>query len=402
MKKIVLFLVIVLSFVALIGGYMKREGEKRRQAEVARREALAQEQAAKVAEARAEKERQEAEKARREEMAREREKKRALYAQKQEEARARKAKEKQEADRKAQEDAHAERGKLCEKLLSTLKNAPLHPWRELAEKDDPEKATGDRTFYCVFPDGVGGRMFLELKTMFGRPVSLRRLDSASNTEQYEPSEFHQLASVFPNLLVVGDSVYFRASQSDVDLCRIPEKNRGFNPAEQDFGALYEIVRGLGLRTDAFQYEVYLRPSGTTNDVPVAKVAFGENVQQEAFREKFQQWTRKMSKSSARANQQWKKQKKRTVVFSDKTVIGKRIDGTIEVPRTFVFYGNKHKYLEDSPEYLREVKKEELAKAKWQRLFDEAKRQESGGASATGTKEDAFADSSVVYKLAPSR
>ena len=58
------------------------------------------------------------------------------------------------------------------------------------------------------------------------------------------------------------------------------------------------------------------------------------------------------------------------------MIRKRLDGVTEVPRTFFYNGsNRHRYWTYSNKYINEVRKEEIARAKWQQLYDEAVRQE---------------------------
>lgn len=399
MQKFIFFMIIVLALVGLFGLRSRHEAEKRRQAERARQQEIAREQAEKLEAERIAKENEAAEKARRAEAQRVREEAKAKALQQRRDEQARKEREKQAEQQKTAEVAQNARAAACEKILAALKNGVLRPWKTIQDGDQPDTSKGERTFHYVFPDDDGGRMFLELKTMFGRPVSLHRLDSVSSAEQYEPNEFRQLAAVFPHLLLSGERIYFRSSRADLDPCRVPAPGASFNPAEQDFGALYETVASSGLNTDAFVYGVYFRPSGTEIDIPVAKVAFGKSVPSAEFQEKVSRWI-KRNKAAVEKGRAAAKKWKPTVVFTDKTQIKRRVDGVTEVPRAFVASSNKHRYVEGSMQYEEELKKEEFARRKWQQLFDEAKSQEARMKQLSGKKEEGgFLESgSVVYRL----
>ncbi|MGN0846141.1 MAG: hypothetical protein ACI4RA_02005 [Kiritimatiellia bacterium] len=394
------FLIMVLAVVGLTGLYFRHEKEKALQAERDRQQELARAEAAKAEAARVEQEYQEAKKKHQEEIARKRAAAREEQLKRRQAEKARAEQEKKAAAEKAATAAQDARRAACDRVLAVLKGGTLRPWKTIGEDEQPDTAKGERTFHYVFPDDDGGRMFLELKTMFGRPVSLHRLDSVTSAERYEPTEFRQLAAVFPHLLVSGDKVYFRPSRADMAPCRVPEAGGSFDPAQQDFGDLYETVRALGLKTDAFVYGVYFRPFGSQTDVPVAKVAFGGTVPAETFREKVFAWARRNAAASAKgaaAARNWKQ----TYVFTEKDRVKKRVDGVTEVPRTFVFNGNKHRYLEGSLEYENEVKKEEAARRKWQALVDEVKRQEETAkrlAAKKGGGGDLLESGAVVYKL----
>lgn len=399
MKKVIFLLIIVLALVGLFGLRSRHEAEKRRQAEIARQQEVAREQAAKLEAERIAKENEEAEKARRAEAQRKREEAKAKILQERREEQARKEREKKAVQEKAAEVAQDARSAACDKILAALKNGVLRPWKTIQDGDQPDTSKGECTFLYVFPDDDGGRMFLELKTMFGRSVALRRLDSVTSAEQYEPNEFRQLAAVFPHLLLSGDRIYFRSSRAELDPCRVPATGASFNPAEHDFGGLYETVAAAGLNKDAFVYGVYFRPFGTEIDIPVAKVAFGKSVPAAEFQDKVSKWV-KRNKAELERGRAAAKKWKPTVVFTDKTQIKRRVDGVTEVPREFVPSSNKHRYSAGTQQYEEELQKESAARRKWQLLFDEAKSQEARAKQLSEKKggEGFLESGSVVYRL----
>ena len=80
-----------------------------------------------------------------------------------------------------------------------------------------------------------------------------------------------------------------------------------------------------------------------------------------------------------------------VVLYDGNTIRKNIHGVTQVPRSFSYIGsNRHRYALNSYSYRIEARKEEEARAKWQKLYDEAVRQENAEHDANRAVETAAA------------
>ena len=87
---------------------------------------------------------------------------------------------------------------------------------------------------------------------------------------------------------------------------------------------------------------------------------------------------------------------RTVVLYDGNTIRRNIHGVTQVPRSFTYTGsNRHRYAINSPSYRIEARKEEEARAKWFKLYDEAVRQENAERDANRTVEAAAASVEIT-------
>ena len=409
MPKIILFLVLALALVGGVCFHQRYQKEKQRQAEIARQQELVRQEKAKAEAARIEQEYKEAEKKRREEAQRAREEARAAAQKKREEEKARREQEKRAAEEKAKEDRRG----VCEKVLSVLDGGVLRPWKDARDEDRPDRAKGEKTFYCLMPDGEGSRMLIEQKIDFGRTVVAKRIDSTKENEAFSPESFDRTVTIFPNLLINGDRVYFRSAHAEDESIPVPSADDPFNPAEHDFGIAYDLVKASGLKTDAFVYDVYFRPFGVTNDVFVATVPFGKTATLADFTSKVGAWVKRNKAALAKAQAQAKKKApqqkpwKRQFVFTDKTVVKKRVDGVTEVPRTYISRTNLHRYVQGTREYLNEEKKEAVAKQKWQALYDKAQAEEdkekamkeAGQPVQQGSTGNPFLDAgTAVYRL----
>ena len=410
MQKFVFFMVLVLGLAGTVVFYQKHQKEQARKAEIARQQQLVQEQKAKAEAERIEREHREAIRKHNEEVRRANEEAKLAAQRRRDEEKARK----EQAKKEAEEKAKSARRETCESILTRLEGAELRPWKTAPDADRPERVKTEGTFHCLMPDGEGGRMLLEQKVDFGRTVKATRIDSQKENEAFEPESFNRTVTIFPNLLICGDRVYFRPAHAEEDDCRVPAPGETFDPAEHDFGMAYDLVKEIRVKTSAFVYDVLFQPFGDErNAVPVATVPFGQTVAFETFRDKVGAWIKRNKAALAKAQKQQKKapQKvwKPSYVFTDKTVVKKRVDGVTEVPRTYVPRSNKHRYGTLTREYENEVRKEELAQAKWKALYDKAladeekaKALKEGGAekkSAGGNTGNAILDAgTVVYRL----
>ena len=87
---------------------------------------------------------------------------------------------------------------------------------------------------------------------------------------------------------------------------------------------------------------------------------------------------------------------RTVVLYDGNTIRKDIHGVTQVPRSFTYAGsNRNKYPLNSHSHRVEARKEEEARAKWQKLYTEAVRQENAAREANRGTASAIANVSIT-------
>lgn len=412
MQKFIFIMVLMLGLAGTVVFYQKHQKEQRRLAEIARQQEIERAKQAKAEAERIEREHQEAIQKHNEEIRRINAENRAKREAERQAEKARKEQEKKEAEAKA---ASARR-ETCGAILAKLDGAELRPWHTAPDADRPERVKTEGTFHCLLPDGEGGHMLLEQKVDFGRTVKATRIDSQKENEAFEPESFNRTVALFPNLLISGDRVYFRPVHAGEDNCRVPNPGEAFNPAEHDFGMAYDLVKETRVKTSAFVYDVFFNPFGNEQDaVLVATVPFDEKVTFETFLSKVGAWAKRnkaaLEKARKKAQKKAPPQKvwKPSYVFTDKTVVKKRLDGVTEVPRAYLSKSNKHRYHPLSREYANEVKKEENAKAKWQVLYDKALADEEkakalkAGApekqAAQGSTGNAVLDAgTVVYRL----
>ncbi len=359
-------------------------------------------------------ERMEAEKKRQEEAARAREEaeqrrlaeKRA--AEEKAAAEAKEAEEREKAEQEAKEKAEQEAKEAIKKqyvaVLDRFKGRSLRPLESMSASEKSDMNKGEKILHYVFPDDAGGCIVFEVKTVYGRPSSVKRLDVVK--VENGTWDFDRFMESSPYLVLIGKKVYFRPPQTERESFCLPDEGEVFNPAKEHLGALYDVAAILGLKAGAFVYGVYYRSDAMQKDIPIAKVSLGETIPNSLFRERLMDWNRRQASRPKRRNTG--KKLKRTVVFVDGDTVRKRIDGVTEVPREFRYHGNRHRYYWSSREYENEVRKEENARRKWEVLAAEARRQEELAQGLGEGREnnarfvDVDGSGSVVYRILDER
>lgn len=282
-------------------------------------------------------------------------------------------KRREEEARKAADREQTKRTRYDDVVLA-FKEAEYGFWNDAPKEVRPSNVKTVTTFCCLLPSEGGRFDIFELKVSPGGKMEIMCLRDDREPEPVATDDFTKRAGASPHLLLHGRQAYFSgAPEKESAAKRVPGPGGGFNPFQIEFGPLYEIARGLGITNPSMAYDVAFRPKGEDAEVPIATVFFGKDVSYTTFRNKVSEW---MARRTAQRRSKTIQVKKRTLVLSNGQTVHRRLDGVTEVPRTFVYSSsNKHRYWYSSRAYESEVRKEEIARAKWQRLYDEAVRQE---------------------------
>lgn len=287
-----------------------------------------------------------------------------------------------EADRLQAERARTLRKEYNERVQA-FKRANYGFWRDAPKSDRPAGVAAETTFQCLVPKSDAAYDIYELTVAPGAPMKVVRLLPDRPSESVASEAFTREAASKPHILMKGTNAYLGAAKGrGSDRSRIGVREDVFNPFREEFGALYEVVRRLGVGRLPLAYEVVFQLKGENAEIPVETVFFGREVPYSTFREKVADWMAQRTAKTATRRKAKTARKRQTVILADIPVVRKRLDGVTEVPRTFVYASsNKHKYFYDSRAYASEARKEEIARAKWQQLYNEAVRQEQAVAEA---------------------
>lgn len=316
-----------------------------------------------------------------------------------------------EADRLQVERTRALQKEYNERVQA-FKRANYGFWRDAPKSDRPAGVTAETTFQCLIPKSNAVYDIYELTVAPGMPLKVVRLLPDRPAEPVASEVFTQEAASKPHILMKGTNAYLGVAKGrGGDRSRVGVREEVFNPFREEFGNLYEVVQRLGVGRLPLAYEVAFQLKGDGAEIPVETVFFGREVPYAAFREKVADWMAQRTAKTAMRRKAKIARKRQTVILADVPVVRKRLDGVTEVPRTFVYASsNKHKYFYDSRAYASEARKEEIARAKWQQLYDEAVRQERAVEEALRTPdadayrppasqvEEALRTGTLVYRM----
>ena len=233
-------------------------------------------------------------------------------------------------------------------------------------------------------DAVGdGRARLFEFTMSGAKITTAKGlndDEFSNTD-ITPDALQSMLTQRKALILASERVYFFAPKNRKELaCQIPSEGEKLNPAADDFGALYEFVKEERLLQSSLNYNVLFKVANNEKSINVCTVPFGGEVDRNIFRQRIRRFleNRAVEAEKERLRAEYKHKVKglgkRRVVFSATGQMVTRLDGTIEVPRRFIWdttrgWGKRLGTWEKGQE------KEQQRYARWLELKDEAERQE---------------------------
>ena len=290
----------------------------------------------------------------------------------------------QKEQRAAEEAARKEKRaavKRYEDIRRAFSSARYGFWQDVLDEDRPGRGSVQTTFHCLLPleeEEEGAYAVYQLEIAPGAAMNVLRMAPDGTTEGVSAEEFSKRAGKTAHILLHGERAYFcpAAGRGDAEF-RVPPSGEAFNPFQQLFGPLYEAARKFGIQNPALSCVVTFVPAGSSSEVEIGQVFFGNWLYSGDFESAVSKWmARRAADAAQRRNRKSAQRKKRTVVLSDGQMIRKRLDGVTEVPRTFFYNGsNRHRYWTYSNKYINEVRKEEIARAKWQKLYDEAVRQE---------------------------
>ena len=290
LREIVLFACIALVIAGAIGGiwYSYR---KRDQAEQA---ALQREQDRRRLEEEERNRREEAYKKAREEerLARKREKERL---------------EEEQRKAKALAKAEQERRRKYESLAGSFKSAPLDYWKNASDDLRPANVKQETTYLCLLPDSVDKMAFFQVSVKPKEPMSVKRLSAESTPEDVTSEDFGKLCTLNPYLMLVEGKAYFCPAMK-WRKHHVPTDSEELNPSLEEFGALYEILREIGVRTQKFRYEVLLQSPDEDKPMSVGQIAWGESLSRDTFRRLIREKLEEEARYRAEEYEQYKQAK----------------------------------------------------------------------------------------------
>ena len=304
---------------------------------------------------------QEEEEQRRAERQRERERKEKERA----EARAELAR-KAEAERKARESYRAAQGAFSGK--------PSH-FAESASKDkidDPRRANENARFWAIDKTFAEQGCIYEIATgtQGVASVGLRMMDG--RLQDVAVDEFVPRLDKGVWAISNGEVVWLFGTGKQIRTVAIPKGNAEVYPMGDELGELDVAMETLQIQTPDVRYRLSLKPRNGGEAISLGIIQGRDRLSLRRTREEVKgEIVERQARTRLASLRKPKLKKfKQTVVFYDGDIIKKGIDGVTRIPRTFKYLGTS-RY--DDYIHISDVKRR--TREKWERMRDEAERQE---------------------------
>lgn len=366
--SILMLLAVVLCGVSVYW-YIGHRKEQQRQSEIA----FAEEKARIEAEQRQKKLMQEeAERA-------EREKRLAEEKLRKERARAEAAQEEERRRAEATKAANdlMEAKVLYRKACALFADGEFGFMKALPDDAIPGKAVGE--YYYLLPFLENGEIVVCRSTAAGIE-SVCRLDGNGKRTPLDIDTFQAMLQGKDYLLAFGEKVYFQSKRKKFHVGQIP-KTEVIDLTQEFFGDIAPEVKRLDLDPDELRFEIVFVSKETKKVIVADTVEYGARYSLEKVREALED-AFPMRKSSSSIDRGKTKKFKRTVVFWDGAHVKDGIDGVTYVPkvepapeaRTSV-YGYGWHWSNESRLAEKRHNRNARNHARWQALYEEAKKQE---------------------------
>lgn len=323
--------------------------------EAARRQKAAEEEAARRQKAQEEEERRQAERQR------ERERKEKERA----EARAELAR-KAEAERKARESYRA--------AQDAFSGKPSH-FAESASKDkidDPRRANENARFWAIDKTFAEQGCIYEIATgtQGVASVGLRMMDG--RLQDVAVDEFVPRLDKGVWAISNGEVVWLFGTGKQIRTVAIPKGDAEVYPMGDELGELDVAMETLQIQTPDVRYRLSLKPRNGGEAISLGIIQGRDRLSLRRTREEVKgEIVERQARTRLASLRKPKLKKfKQTVVFYDGDIIKKGIDGVTRIPRTFKYLGTS-RY--DDYIHISDVKRR--TREKWERMRDEAERQE---------------------------
>ena len=316
----------VLAIGLCVAGFMWwKDRQNRIAAEFARQKAAAEEQerleeAARLAEAKANAEKRKAE-------IEEDRKKRA--AEREERIRKQEAEKKAREERIARDEAkrreQAERRKRFDELLDSFVGKSAELWRNRPKELQLGKV--NRVFLCFVPGDDGRDVFLEITSSADGNVEAKAFSRDEEDRTAPREEYETLIQENGGLFAYNDKIYLVSPKNDTRNV-FPIMGQDVNPMELVFRNVYHAMVGSRINVGGLCCDVAYMESGSEKEIPVGKVPFGQSLSRREIIDSVIQAALK----SFKPPKSKVKGKKATVVWYDGDVVRRDISGVTYVPR----------------------------------------------------------------------
>ena len=192
-----------------------------------------------------------------------------------------------EAERLAKEEAEKaaeHRRKMFAALANDYKAEPLDYLRNAPKAILPGGVQEKTVYSCLMADAVDGMAFFRVVVTPGEPMTVQRLSAEAAPVNVPIETFNERCQTETYLMVANGRPYVSPKKRSLRSYPVPRGETTFNPAMEDLGgALYKIVKDMGLKTNLMRYDVFLQPKDGSAPLSVGQVAFGDELSLDKFR-----------------------------------------------------------------------------------------------------------------------
>lgn len=288
---------------------------------------------------------------------------------------------KREAEREkqrqeAQDRAESERRmrELIEGARNGFVGAPSVIAADFPDERSPLSYKTNGRFFAMDLKCVSEQKMYEIIVEDGKLSKVRSLSREVGELDVSPAEFEELTDD-SIVFVKGDSgpVWICGKVKSRMNVPVPEIGSDLSPIAIFLGEGYAAMQSLRSVAPEIKFRITLQNGQSNRDIPLGVFKAEERVSAESVRSKVRDrlTEEKLKKAGSGLTPPKMKKVKRTVVFYEGERIFKAMNGVTKVPRTFKFFGTSRN--NDNKSHVNDII--ERAKAQWEALCEEAKRQE---------------------------
>lgn len=240
-------------------------------------------------------------------------------------------------------------------------------WPDLREEKKPDFAAVGTTSWCIFDDFTKDKTVYVLKGQGNGAMSVTKFKEEEKEEAVTQEAFEKLLTKNKSAILCDGTIYLRGITKNHSLYALPKNGKGFRPFLAELGDLGAALIDVGADFDERLARLTLCSKDGSQTISLGVVPYGGVLDNDKLDDALEKMLAK-EKQDAMSVKRIKPKLikfKQTVILYDGHIIKKAADGKTYVPREFRHLGTNQASL----------KTIETFRAKWQRLYDEARRQE---------------------------
>ena len=270
--------------------------------------------------------------------------------------------------------------------------------KDVPKAEKPNGVTSERVFWCALSSYPEEKRVFEMRACPGGRMDVFSLSTDESPKQVDIKTFISRLKL-ESSAIVSDSgqLFLTGIVSPVGAeFDIPERGRDFMLLEAHFKDFYRTGRLLEISAPKMKFRILLRSDNGKTNIDLGLVGYEDILHRSQIEDAMRGDILKVAKKNVPSGTNIKKKKfKRTAVLYDGRHIKKEITGVTKVPRVYEFIGTTNWKSDD-------YRSEREFREKWQRLYDQAVREDKMEEDLEAEYRAALAKEELDRKMAMER